>query len=45
MSDVDLARWLYEGALALSEGRREEARRLLMQVIEHDEQNEQAWLC
>ena len=44
MSNVDLARWLYEGALALSEGRREVARRLLMQVIEHDEQNEQAWL-
>lgn len=44
MSDTELARWLYEGALALSEGRREEAQRLLMQVIEQDEQNEQAWL-
>ncbi|ABU57731.1 MULTISPECIES: M48 family metallopeptidase [Roseiflexus] len=44
MSDIELAQWLYEGALALSEGRREEARRLLMQVIERDEQNEQAWL-
>jgi tetratricopeptide (TPR) repeat protein len=44
MSDIERAQWLYEGALALSEGRREEARRLLMQVIERDEQNEQAWL-
>lgn len=44
MNDIELARWLYEGALAASEGRREEARRLLMQVIERDEQNEQAWL-
>ena len=35
---------LYRGALAASEGRHEEAQTLLMQVIEQDEQNEQAWL-
>ncbi len=40
----DLARWLYAGAQALKEGRRDEARTLLMQVLERDEQNEQAWL-
>jgi tetratricopeptide (TPR) repeat protein len=44
MNDTELARWLYEGAVAVSEGRREEARRLLLQVLERDEQNEQAWL-
>ncbi|NWG22503.1 MAG: tetratricopeptide repeat protein [Chloroflexi bacterium] len=44
MSEHELARWLYQGALALSEGRRDEAQRLLLQVIEQDDQNEQAWL-
>ncbi|KPV52535.1 hypothetical protein SE17_14940 [Kouleothrix aurantiaca] len=43
MSD-DLAQLLYEGALAVREGRRADAQGLLMQVIERDEQNEQAWL-
>jgi hypothetical protein len=40
----DVARWLYEGALAVLEGRRDEGRELLLRVIERDEQNEQAWL-
>lgn len=43
MSD-DIARWLYEGALAVLEGRKDEGRELLLRVIERDEQNEQAWL-
>lgn len=44
MSNDDIARLLYDGAVAVSAGRRAEAQGLLMQVIEHDEQNEQAWL-
>lgn len=43
MSD-ELARLLYEGALAVTEGRLDEGRELLMQVIERDESNELAWL-
>ncbi len=40
----DVARMLYEGAVAVREGRRADAQGLLLQVIERDEQNEQAWL-
>ena len=43
MSD-DIARMLYEGALAVKEGRHADAQGLLLQVIERDEQNELAWL-
>src|SRR5512145_159163 len=43
MSD-QIARLLYKGAVAVRAGRREEAQDLLMQVIEHDERNEEAWL-
>src|SRR5262245_64178718 len=43
MSD-DIAQLLYEGALAVQEGRHAEGQRLLLQVIERDEQNELAWL-
>jgi hypothetical protein len=43
MSD-DIARMLFEGALAVSQGRRSEAQALLMKVLENDEENEQAWL-
>lgn len=43
MSD-DLARMLYEGALAVREGRRAEGRDLLLQVVQRDEENELAWL-
>jgi hypothetical protein len=43
MSD-DIDRMLYEGAVAVREGRHGDAQGLLLQVIERDEQNEQAWL-
>jgi hypothetical protein len=43
MSD-DIARMLYEGAVAVKEGRHADAQGLLLQVIERDEQNELAWL-
>ena len=35
---------LSQGIVAARAGRREEARALLMQVVEADERNEQAWL-
>jgi hypothetical protein len=40
----DIARLLYEGAVAVTEGRKTEAQRLLMRVVELDEKNEQGWL-
>lgn len=40
----DIPTLLYQGALAVTEGRHEEAQTLLMRVIEQDEQNELAWL-
>jgi hypothetical protein len=43
MSD-QITRMLYEGAVAVQEGRKAAAQELLMKVIELDEQNEQAWL-
>lgn len=43
MSD-EIARMLYEGALAVTQGRHAVAQELLLKVIEADEQNEQAWL-
>jgi len=43
MSD-DIARLLYEGAVAVQEGRYADGQGLLFQVIERDEQNELAWL-
>jgi hypothetical protein len=42
--DSQIAEWLYNGALALSEGDRERARELLLRVVEQDEANEEAWL-
>jgi hypothetical protein len=42
--DEQIAEWLYDGAVALVEGDRDRARDLLMQVVEADERNEQAWL-
>src|SRR3954466_548337 len=35
---------LYDGAVAVREGRHADAQGLLLQVIERDEQNELAWL-
>lgn len=43
MSD-SIAQLLYEGAVAVCEGRHADAQGLLLQVIERDEQNEMAWL-
>ena len=40
----DIAQLLYEGALAVREGRHADGQGLLLQVIERDEQNELAWL-
>jgi hypothetical protein len=40
----DIVRMLYEGAVAVTQGRKAAAQELLMKVIELDEQNEQAWL-
>ncbi|MFV9504908.1 MAG: hypothetical protein AB4911_10135 [Oscillochloridaceae bacterium umkhey_bin13] len=42
--DDQLATWLYEGAMALTEGDKDRARDLLLQVVEADEANEVAWL-
>lgn len=42
--DDQLATWLYEGALALTEGDKDRARELLLRVVEADETNEAAWL-
>jgi tetratricopeptide (TPR) repeat protein len=41
MTDSDL---LQRGIAAAQAGRRDEARQLLTQAVEHDERNEQAWL-
>ena len=43
MNDT-LESMLYDGAVAVREGRHADAQGLLMQVIEADEQNELAWL-
>jgi hypothetical protein len=43
MSD-EIARLLYEGAVAVVEGRQADGQGLLLQVIEQDEQNALAWL-
>jgi hypothetical protein len=40
----DVAWLVYEGALAVREGRRDDAQGLLLQAIERDERNEQAWM-
>jgi Tfp pilus assembly protein PilF len=44
MNDQQLAQMLYDGALAVQQGDYERARDLLLQVVEHDEENAQAWL-
>src|SRR3954465_14473173 len=43
MSDT-IEGMLYDGAVAVREGRHADAQGLLLQVIERDEQNELAWL-
>jgi hypothetical protein len=42
--DPQLAEWLYDGAVALRNGNKELARDLLLQVVEADENIEEAWL-
>ncbi len=42
--DAQLAEWLYDGAVALRNGNKELARDLLLQVVEADENVEEAWL-
>lgn len=42
--DDRLAAMLYEGALALQQGDKERARDLLLQVVEANEDLEEAWL-
>jgi len=44
MSAEQVTNWLNAGIQALKAGQKEEARRLLMQVIAADEQHEQGWL-
>lgn len=39
-----IAEWLYDGAVALSNGDRERARELLLRVVEANEEIEEAWL-
>jgi tetratricopeptide (TPR) repeat protein len=44
MSDFQIAELLQQGIAAAKAGRTEEARQALMQVVDWDEENEQAWL-
>jgi hypothetical protein len=39
-----LAEWLYEGAVALTNGDKERARDLLLRVVSEDEEIPEAWL-
>jgi hypothetical protein len=39
-----LAEWLYEGAVALTNGDKERARDLLLRVVGEDEEIPEAWL-
>ena len=42
--DPQLAEWLYDGAVALTQGQKARALELLMQVVEANEDLEEAWL-
>ncbi len=44
MTTPDIQQWLQDGIAAVKRGNGEQARQLLMQVVEADERNEQAWL-
>lgn len=44
MDDHQLAQMLYDGAVAVQQGKLGRARDLLLQVVENDEQNVEAWL-
>lgn len=40
----EVRRWLVDGAQALVEGRRDEARQLLLSYVEQNENDEEGWL-
>jgi Tfp pilus assembly protein PilF len=42
--DEQIQEWLYDGVMALLQGDKDTARDLLLQVVEADERNEEAWL-
>jgi Tfp pilus assembly protein PilF len=44
MMDDQIAEWLYDGVMALLNGDKDTARDLLLQVVDADERNEEAWL-
>jgi hypothetical protein len=44
MDRQQLAQMLYDGAVAVQQGDLERARELLLQVVEYDEENTEAWL-
>jgi hypothetical protein len=44
LMDQELAQWLYDGAVALTEGDKARAQELLLKVVERDENIEEAWL-
>jgi len=44
MDRQQLAQMLYDGAVAVQQGDLERARELLLQVVEYDEENAEAWL-
>jgi Tfp pilus assembly protein PilF len=44
MDQEQLAQMLYDGAVAVQQGNLELARDLLLQVVEYDEENAEAWL-
>lgn len=44
MDQEQLAQMLYDGAVAVQQGDLERARDLLLQVVEYDEENAEAWL-
>jgi thioredoxin-like negative regulator of GroEL len=44
MDQEQIAEWLYDGVMALRQGNKEQAQELLMQVVQADETNEEAWL-
>ena len=44
VAQEQIAEWLYDGAVALQNGNREQAQEILLRVVEADEANAEAWL-
>lgn len=44
MDEHEIAEMVYDGVMALLRGDKEQAQELLLQVVEADEENEEAWL-